>query len=210
MQDLSAIAGEPHDVRPVVVEAAFLVSESLYYGPPNEFSNEQWRSLRDPIYQPRLPIHPPGRVFSRDAIQQRGELLAYYQSVITVARARGKQLWVSDSEFWLRPVVWGGGRELASCAWRDTPGEAEVMLASLLSSKDGELFYDVDEGWELRVTGKGKDLLFLEGDPFEGRVHAYFRCDREAVAVQAQQAIANLSELIPWLSEQLGADYWTV
>ncbi len=77
-------------IEDVVLDAAFLLQESLYYGPENGFSAEQWNTLRDPLYRPRLPADGRGRVLLRTALTERTELLRYYESVLQTAAHRGK------------------------------------------------------------------------------------------------------------------------
>jgi hypothetical protein len=192
-----------------VLDVAFLLQESLYYGPDNDFSEEQWNALRDPLCRPRLPMYGRGKVLLRDAMADRVQLLRYYASVLQTAATRGKVLSPGAPEFWLRVVVLSGGEELISCAWHDTLEEALSILDALVRPGDGELFHDIDQGWELRVRAVGSQVIVRESDPDTGSVHACFRCDRSALAMQAQIARHELQEIITWLTSELGRNYWS-
>jgi hypothetical protein len=196
-------------IERVVFDAAFIVHESLYYGPVNDFSEEQWNALRDPLYRPRLPIRGGSRVLLRDAMAQRIELLRYYESVIRTATGRGKALEPAAPEFWLRIVFLSGDQELASGAWHDVLEQALSVLDAVAAPSDGEIYYDIDQGWELRIIGEGARITVRQADPDSGETDACFWTDRDALAGQARTASRDLRAMVAWLTSQLGRNYWS-
>ncbi len=106
-------------------------------------------------------------------------------------------------------VLSSGDEELISCAWHDTVEEALSLLNAIVSPGDGELYYDIDQGWELQVLADQSKVQIKQADPDSGTVQAYFQCDRHALATQAQAANQNLCEMVSWLSSKLGGNYWS-
>jgi hypothetical protein len=196
-------------IEDVVLDVAFLLQESLYYGPENRFSEEQWNTFRDPLYRPRLATYGRGRILLGEALTERTELLRYYESVLQTAANRGKVLRPACPEFWLRVVLLSGDEELVSCAWHDTVDEALSLLDAIVSPGDGELYHDIDQGWELQILADETGVQVKQADPDSGMVQAYFQCNRHALTTQAKAANQKLREMVSWLTSELGGNYWS-
>ena len=213
----AAITAEPPDwieravaVESVTVDVAFVLSETLYFGPPNSVSGEEWRTMQAPIHQPAVPRHG-SYALTTDLAEAPAELIAYYADVFRQAVTHRVELKHGHPAFWMRPVLFTTEDRVIHFAWHDTLSEARRFLQALCSSADDTLFDDVEQHWGLHVWARGDTLYFryYDFDSDEDHPGGVIHTSRAAVQHQAQIALARATELVHMLVAHFGVDYWS-
>ncbi len=83
------------------------------------------------------------------------------------------------------------------------------MFEKLHENKDGNVFYDIDQGWELSIDRVGDDFVILEKDPDEDEVYCNIRVDGEEFLNQICSAERRVDEIINRLVNHFKIDYWS-
>lgn len=196
----------------ILVDAALCISDSVYHGPVNGFSREEWGSLREPVEPPDLPCRVPGVVVTDDARGREDALAAYYERLVDVARRCGASVALARPfpYFRVTPVVVAAGEQVVSFDWTDDVAETSHILRALAGAgDDGVVWDDVDEGWFIYVVVQDGVLFIGQFDPDRPREELVLRADARVVAEQAAAALDRLTRLHAHLVESLGHDYWT-
>ncbi len=191
----------------VLVDIGFLVKESFYYGPENGFTSEQWSALQEKLYQPNLR-KSGSFVLSADIDGKEDELFAYYKDLKSKALAHRKSL-DKSTEFWNRPVIYTPDAFYLSFCWHDRFREGKSLLHALLADDDGEVFADIDQGWQLDIHLHEGILYALQGDPDKGTVDYNVKFAHAPIKDQVAQLLPRIEKLIADLTAQFGTDYWT-
>ncbi|HEU0298369.1 MAG TPA: hypothetical protein VFR37_02920 [Longimicrobium sp.] len=208
--ELPGWAGRARRVEKPTLEVGFIVWDDLYYGPENDFSPGQWKTLREPLYQPAVASHPGNvkHVFT-SALDgpALGELARHYADVLRLgekyARAPGPPY------FWLTPYLFSPGGFEIRFAYHDTRDEAERLFDALESPGDGEIYGDVDQGRELTIFASGDRLFVRHADFDTGQELACIWCDRETLVGQVAPLRSRLERILAELRAALGGDYWS-
>ena len=193
----------------MLVEVVFLIQENLYIGPENGFTQEQWQNSREGLYQP--DIKKNGRfVLSSDVAGHEEELVRYYKDVIAKAKIHGKDIKKDSSHFWNRPKIHFPNGFTFSFPWYDRLIEARRLFEALSSSNcDGEVFSDLDQGWEVVFWRQDGMLYASEFDPDDETTRESFKFDHQPIKSQIVELVPRVERIISILSDQLGNDYWS-
>jgi hypothetical protein len=195
-------------VDAAVVDVGFMVSESFYFGPENGFSPEQWESLREPLYQPTVERH--GQYVLTSALAATpAELLKYYADVIRMRDKHGKRWAMQPTYFWMRPLIFSPCVYEISFPWYDTWEETKPLLDAIEWPGDGEIFSDVEQGWEVAIVASGDRLLIRQGDFDSGEEQECVSCDRSNLSRQIPLLRDRSERLLSELRHELGHDYWS-
>ena len=197
--------------RPVgaaVVEVGFLISDSFYFGPEDDFSPEQWQSLREPLYQPAIERHG-NYVLTSALAETPAELVKHYADVIRARDRHGKRWTKQPTYFWIRPLIFSPGTFEISFPWYDTWEESEPLLDALERSGEGEIFSDLDQGWEVAIVASGGRLLMRQGDFDSGEEQECVSCDRTYLTRQVPLLRDRCERMLSELRRALGHDYWS-
>lgn len=190
-----------------VVEIGFLISDSFYFGPENDFSPEQWQSLRDPLYRPAIDRH--GNYVLTSALSESpAELIKHYADVVRARDKHGKRWARQPTYFWMRPLIFSCGVFEISFPWYDTWEETKPLLDALERSGDGELFSDLEQGWEVAIVASGDRLFMRQGDFDSGEEEECVSCDRASLTRQVQPLRDRCEAVLAELRSGLGHDYW--
>ena len=197
-------------VEAAAVDVGFLVSDSFYFGPENNFSPEQWKTLREPLYQPKLPRRD--RYLLTETLtkpKSRKELFKYYADVIRLI-GKYERPWVRQRfYFWVRPLIFWPGVFQIGFPWYDTWEEAKPLLAALEAEREGEIFSDLEQGWEVDIFASGSQLFLRQGDFDSKEEQECVSCDRGRLARQVPRLRDRCERLLSELCAQFGQDYWT-
>lgn len=195
-------------VDAALLEVGFLASESFYFGPENDFSPEQWQSLREPLYQPAVARHQ-GWVLTSALAKSPDELLKHYADVIRLRDKHGKRWTRQPPYFWMRPLVFLPTAFEISFSWYDTWEEATFLLDALESSGEGEIFSDVEQGWEVMIVASGDRLFVRQGDSDSGEEQECISCDRADLVRQVPPLRSRCEQILAKLRQEFGQDYWS-
>ena len=195
-------------VDDAVVEIGFLASESFYFGPETEFSPAQLKEMREPLYQPRVARHGP-YVLTSALADSREELIKYYADVIRLRDKHGKRWETQASYFWMRPVIFSPGIFQISFPWYDTWEEARPLLDAIELPGEGEIFMDLEQGWEVTVIAAGGGLFIRQGNFDSGEEQECVSCDRAGLARQVSALRDRCEMILAELRREFGRDYWS-
>ncbi len=168
-----------------------------------------------PLPMPAFPFIGTNGVAASDLIGREQELIHHYRSVVAAFARHGRaaQLQPRSPYFWLKPAIIANGSVLTECLWYDTVPEAEALLQVLVSAPetpDGELWDDLDQGWQIRIV-KSDDLVCIaewnwveQRQPVSGQAFDPMQLSREASA-----ALARLRVVHRVLVDALGRDWWS-
>jgi len=195
-------------VEAVRVDVGFLISESFYYGPELEFTQEQWQLLRKPLYQPKVERYGD-YLLSSELSESAAELLWYYQDVLRLVARHRKPIGKKSQYFWMRPLIFVRGEFAITFPWYDTWGEATPVLDALAGPGEGLLFHDQEQGWEFHAFAEGDRLFFRQGDSDSGEEHLAIATDRARLGGQIPAVRERVGRLVQELSTALGRDYWS-
>lgn len=209
-------------IEDVTVEIGFLVSPDFYFGPENRFTEEQWESMREPLYAPAADIYvpPPGRGCARYLLTQTlenstGELIAYYADVLRLAEKHRKKLIRQRHYFEICPILYSRNGEF-ELRWfyHNSWEEAALTLQGLEQRGDGLLDDSIEQGWELEVVGEG-DRLFVrvtnpDAEPGEAEESECVRCDRPSLIRQIGPLRERTRRIRAALNAAFSVDYWSL
>ena len=164
---------------------------------------------------PDLPLIGANGVAASTLAGRERELVRYCRNVVAAFARHGRaaQLRPGSPYFWLRPAIIARGSILTDCLWYDTVPEAEALLRVLAGrpdAPDGELWDDLDQGWQIRIVKDGNLICVAEWDweeqrqPADGLAFDAARLSREASA-----ALESLHAVHHLLVEALGRDWWS-
>lgn len=194
-------------VEGVLVDVGFLVQEAFYYGPENGFTPRQRQELQDKLYKPDLR-KSGSFVLSADILGKERELSAHYKDVVAKAKDRGKSLH-NSSHFWNRPVIYSPNLFYLSFPWHDRFREGRRLLQALLKGAEGEVFSDIDQGWQLDIELFDGVMYAREGDPDERTFHCNVKFEYSPIRAQVEELLRRVERLIAHLTSELGEDNWT-
>jgi hypothetical protein len=196
-------------VSPVRVEVGFLIQESLYTGPANGFTEEQWQNSRDKLYQPSIK-KSGSFALSADVSGHEMELARYYKDVLWKADRHGMHIKKGSSHFWNRPKIHFPAGPTFDFPWYDHFSEARRLFDAISSAKcDGEVFDDIDQCWEIVFWLQDGMLYASEFDPDDETTRRSFKFDYQPVKSQIAELIPRVERIISMLSDELGTDYWS-
>ena len=162
---------------------------------------------------PDLPLIGTYGVTASAVIGREQELVHHYRSVVAAFASHGRaaQLRRRSPYFWLRPAIIAKGSVLTECLYYDTVPEAEALLQVLISGPDlpdGEMWDDLDQGWQIRIVKSNGLICVAEWEeqrqPACGQAFNPTRLSREATV-----ALARLRDVHRFLVEALGRDWWS-
>lgn len=190
------------------LDVAFLISDTFYYGPSNDFTTEEWEQLREPLYQPDLKRYD-GRVLSADAVGSPIQLIRYYHDVLDAADRHSQEVEPRSPYFWIRPRILSMSESLISFPWYDTWMESISFLQALQQPGNGLLFDDLDQCWEVEVYAEANRLFLRETDFDSGELVESIACNRKQLVEQIPDIVKRVEGLLQTLISALGRDYWS-
>ncbi len=201
-----------NDAKPIdalEMEICFLIQRDFYYG-PDTHPDVVERKQVEPLPDPRIPRRLLEMVRSSEAEGHEAELARYYQEVLRMAAKHHKDWnWIRHY-FWLRLWLWNSEQNVhVAFPWYDTYAEMDRFLAEVTRQEPGQLFGDVDQGWELSVHLSNGDVFVRGGDPDENAWRVQVRFPQELLLRQLPLLNERTTGIIRRLVAALGQDYWT-
>ena len=170
---------------------------------------------RASLPMPDFPLIGTSGVAALAVIGREQELVDHYKSVVAAFARHGRaaQLRRRSPYFWLKPAIMANDSILTKCLWYDTVPEAEALLRVLVSgpaAPDGELWDDLDQGWQIRIVKEDDLVCVAEWDWEEQRQPASGLAFKSAqLSREASVALARLHAVHRALVEALGHDWWS-
>ncbi|ESA35852.1 hypothetical protein N836_10005 [Leptolyngbya sp. Heron Island J] len=192
----------------IVVEIGFLIASSFYTGPENDFTPEQWETAREPLYSPNVERYGDF-ILSGVVAEDVPELVAYYKDVLRLADLHGKDCDQQGHYFWMRPLVLQRGLFAMTFPWYDTMSETDSFLQQIKATDDGQIFWDIDQGWEMEAFALGDWLYLRESNPDENEDHFLIKCNKKQLQSQLDPLLSQIGNILRKLRYEVGADYWS-
>ncbi len=184
--------------------------EILFYL-PHEFvvhGNNPDTSPKISLPTPRFPCATPDWYSSTEVLGHECELITYYQKVLDVAAEHAFGYDDVSAHFWLNLSI-GSKASNVGFPWYDHYHECEGVLSWLETAKDGEIYHDVDQGWENTMIAKGRLIHVREWDPEEGAEYLNKAFYRQELLVSVAALRNRMRSILPKLVSGVGEDYWT-
>jgi hypothetical protein len=190
------------DVPQTQIDIGFIADADFYYGPPDNITSQQWDTLREPLYKPRLPFFGDFYVLARDIDGREDELMRYYQSVLDAAKKNN----VTDvsTYFWLRPLIFKKESFAVTCPWYDTLEDSLEFLDALEAGS----YDDEDQGWALEAVSDCAHFYFRESDPDTHRDRVIVRTEKDLFLRETAAARARLEKTVGVLTRLAGKNWW--
>lgn len=200
---------EAKRISSLEAEVCFLIQDDFYFG-PDSFSDVSERKEIEPLPAPAIPRHVPSMVRSSEAIGHESELADYYRSVLRVARSHGKSFNEIQHYFSIRFWLWNTEQQIhISFPWYDTFSEIDRFFVDVSSDSDGQVFWDVDQGWELEVHSCNGEYFFRLRNPDDDETYAIATVPVDALLSVIQPLRSRTESIIRTLSTSVGRDLWT-
>ncbi len=192
------------------ITAGFRIFDSLYVGPVNAFSPEQWRTLRVPLPIEGLPLFEGNLLLASSDVSVE-QLTAYYRRLLDLAVHHARPLTAASLELSIKPWIVAEGAPTCCFPWTDRHADTQRVFSILAASDaDGVLLDDLDQHWEVHIARKADEIWFGERDWESASTNARTaRAPVERVRAQAASAARRLDELVGQLEHALGGPVWT-
>jgi hypothetical protein len=109
----------------------------------------------------------------------------------------------------MSPVIYSDQDVEIHFPWHDTWRETKDFLEAVSESKDGYLFIDADQGWDLEIYAVSNQLFFREGALCDDGKQLQIVCDRQCFVEQVGILYQRSEQIFHDLCSALGGDYWT-
>jgi len=175
-------------------DAAFAVFQSFFFG--GDFSGSIG------LYQPKLPllrINPHIRfALSRDVNQSAAELFHHYIDVVEKCKIGT----VKVPRFAVSAIVFDG-KKLISCL-----GFARPAFAGLSRVGDGQLLFDIDQGYGVEVYAFEDRIYLRDYNPDENIELNMISFPKAPFQAQVREAAVRLEEIIEVMPAALDKSNW--
>lgn len=201
---------ESNELGDIEAEICFTLTPKLYTGDPNNHAAFGDPGSYVPIELPPFPRVVPTLARSAEAVGHEMELAHYFAQLEAEARKHGKRLPQVRHLLWLRLWLWNTAADVhVSFPWYDTLDEISPFLQTLRQEQEGEVFWDVDQGWEFRVWSACDRFHILDRDPDYDELRTNLSLPRVILLEQLDAAEARMRALIATLRKELRWDAWT-
>ncbi|HYD86261.1 MAG TPA: hypothetical protein VEA80_02190 [Vitreimonas sp.] len=144
---------------------------------------------------------------SKDVLPNEQGLVDHYKAVLQLARQYGHSYNEFSHHMWLRlHFSWDGGA--IGFAWYDTLDSMELVFDWLRDAADGEMWSDVEQGWEMIAVRVGERFHFRQGGFDQGGEYANVALPREELLASISTLRERMGRIIAKLAADLGEDYW--
>lgn len=190
------------------INVAFLTNKEYFFGNENDHKQiADKTNFTEPLY---IPFDDKKfLVTTNNAFENLDELIRYYQSVLTLAKKYGKK--PSQYYFWIRPIIKNleTGQVLVGFPWYDTLIEIRRLFSELKKDKDGNIFFDADQSWQLIVDNINGQIFIKEFDPDDNEIYCQIKLNRQEMIKQIEELLPKTESIITNLTNHFGIDYWT-
>jgi hypothetical protein len=174
----------------VSIEIVYLLNQHLTTGTPQPINKKGKRFVHAsvPIPQPAINRVVDTQITTAELVGHEKSLGKYYQQILALAQEHKLPLSAVRHYFWLRLWIWNsGGEAYLSFPWYDTLSEIDPVLQALQSDRNGTLFRDADQGWQVEIAGDDHFFYFYQfQDTRAGTGTVLLKTEREDLRVKAE------------------------
>lgn len=184
-------------------EIAFVL-QPIFHSDPNALDDKDVITLPRPTKMATEPhFHS-----SKEVLDDVQGLLEHYRAVLKLAQRFGQSYVEFNHYMWLRlQFAWSKGT--LSFAWYDTLKEMALLFDWLRDASDGQLWSDVEQGWEMIAVRVGTRFHFRQGGFDQGEEYINVSLPREDLLASITDLRDRMRIIIGRLTADLGEDYWT-
>lgn len=183
-------------------EVVFYLSPE-FYPDPNDLDEKNVIAL--PV--PAGAGVEQGGLSSTDVLDDAQDLVDHYKAVLTLAAKHGHAYNQFDHHMSLG--LWFGWTDGAISFWYNTLNVMEPLFDWLKDAADGEMWSDVEQGWEMIAIRSGSTSHFRRGGFDQGGEYANVAFPRDDLLASVARLRERMNVIIARLTAEIGEDYWT-
>jgi len=177
---------------------------SMFHRDPNSLDEANVIGLPVPGAISSEPI----ALSSKEALNNMQGLVDHYRAVLQLARQHGRSYNEFSHHMKLQlQFLWSDG--VLGFSWRDTLDSMESLFNWLRDSADGDIWSDVEQGWEMIIVRVGSSFHFREGGFDQGGEYVNIALPREELLDSISGLRKRIHIIIGRLTADLGEDYWS-
>lgn len=192
-------------IESIETEICFLLNGELFL-----WADSTRGEIEESLSPPEFQRHLPSMARSSEICGNEPELIRYYNDIIRIARKNRLAFNDIRQYFWMRLWLWNTAEKIhIGFPWYDTYSEMDHFFTSISVDSEGELFSDVDQGWELEVHELNGDLYIRWLEPSNEPHHREIRLPKETLIEQVRLIRQRMNSILKILSDAIGKDVWT-
>ncbi len=206
-------------IEDINLNTYFSSSKDYYFGDPNsqnisDFDDPKWH-----LPLPTLSFNPDKEDWS-DAHDIEGnevEFGSYYRTLIETAYEHGHNFNTFRHYFWMRSSFISEQHNVAiGFPWYDTKSEFSSIYQWIVDGKEGEEFFDIEQGWQINGVIRDSKIYLLEADdsslPVNLQTSEIFNnvyMQRDTLKSLVKENKRLVEDIIQKLTQEIGVDVWT-
>ena len=196
-------------IKTLEAETCFLLHDDLYYG-ADRYPELSEGKLVESLSPPAISRQVPSIIRTSEAIDNVDELGRYYADIICLARKHQLPFNRIRQYFWLCFWLWNTEEDVQiGFPWYDTQAEIDRFIDAITSKKDGKIFWDSDQGWELEVYAANDDLFMRLGNFDDEETYVAVILTADPFVERLLTLQVRTRSIIDLLSPMVGRDLWT-
>lgn len=200
---------EAERISSLEAEIGFVLQDDFYYG-PDRLPDITERKFVEPLPSAQIRRRGPLMATTLEALDNLQPLAGYYYEIIRLARKHSRSFNAINHYFWLRFWLTNPAEDVTiGFPWYDTFSEIDAFLCEVAQDKEGQVFWDVDQCWELEVHSSDGELFARLTNPDHQETHALVRFPRDVLLQQIGPLRSRAETVIKHLTSAVGRDVWT-
>lgn len=192
-------------------EIYYQISDSFFIGNPNDPSQFQKSHLNVSINPPQIDRKTKEIVTIKEALHNELQLSEYYKSILELKANYKKSYDEIHHLFWLKLRISNSEEQIhISFPWYDTINEFKSFFRIFDNNKTGQIFEDIDQGWQLEIQADNDFYYIREINPDDNDlVIQNIKTDKASLKNSIQELEKNINTQIKELTSLTGIDLWT-
>jgi hypothetical protein len=194
-------------------EIVYLLNQHPITGSPQPINKKGKRFVLPsvPITQPVITRVVDTQITTAELVGHEKSLGEYYQQILALAQEHKLPMPTIRHCFWLRLWIWNSEAEAyLSFPWYDTLSEIDPVLQALQSDREGTIFRDADQGWQVEIAADDDFFYFHQfWDTMEGNGTVLLKTEREDLQAKAKALQERIHQQVELLTALVGSDLWS-
>jgi len=192
-------------------EVCYQTNDSFFIGNPNDQSQFQNTDFNVSIKLPQIDRKTKGIVTTQEVLGNEVQLSEYYKSILDHKKKHKKTYNELHHLFWLRLWIWNSVEKVyISFPWYDTVNEFKSFFRVFDDNKNGQIFHDIDQGWQLEIQADNDFYYIRQTNPEEDDlVLQNIKTDKVSLRNSIKELEKKINAQIEKLTELTGIDLWT-
>ena len=200
-------------IENIDVEIYFSLPEAFYTGDSNSIHQLQDAIFHEKNTLPDFARAQPFRASTREILGKEILLGQFYLHILDKAFRHRKNFRDISSIFWLRlEILDVSGECLVSFPWYDHFDTMHAYFEQLNANICGEVFSDLDQGWQLEVFADENFFYFREynWEQPEEKEWCNMKILKTELLLKNREVTERAVPIIACLASHLGDDVWSV